>query len=497
MPSHPIPKRGISSVFLVAASVLFLVAAGVLYACSEDARGHGPGSDRAGAPWAADEEFDIEAAVARPKEGAAPNVVFIVVDTLRAQSVGCYGQQRPTTPNIDRFAETATRFPHSIATASWTLPTHATYFTGRHSLEHGVRHHPIKPDERNYKSKIPEDLDTLAETFRMMDYTTGARTANTYLGHRFGFHRGFQDYIIERKYGEAVTQDAIDWIDAHQEKPFFLFLNYMDAHRPYNLEPQPDLFPNGIDTNEKLHTKLYNAVMDGKGPIPEELARKVHRQYLNGVRNADEHIGVLLDWLRQHDLFENSLIVITSDHGESFGEHHFANHGNCLYQEQIWVPLLIKAAGQQGSKVEDALVTSVDIPRLILQGLPKVLAAPHEKKYPYLPGNHPALAELYYVRAIDLYHKDRKHRFNRIVRTIFDGHHKFFETSDDTNELYNLNKDPGEQNNLINSDTATMREEMKRAREWAEPRFRKVDVPGKALELDQEQEDELKALGYL
>lgn len=288
----------------------------------------------------------------------ASNVLLIVIDTLRADHLSSYGYSRQTSPNLDNLANKGVLFDHTFASASWTLPSHASLMTGRYPSEHGAEKGPL---DRRYP--------TIGELFRDCGYRTGAFSANSFFFcRRMGLGRGFvhfDDYsgsltqaAVRTCYGRdleallnrlglkifpvrrtapEVNGSFLDWVDSKPGKPFFAVLNYFDLHDPY-FPPQPYRMrfsklknPGGI-IDESLASHGWPATA-------EELQGEVEA-YDGAIAYIDDQIGRLLAELKKRQLADNTLIVITSDHGESFGEHGLFIHGNSLYREQIRVPLI-------------------------------------------------------------------------------------------------------------------------------------------------------------
>lgn len=296
-----------------------------------------------------------------PAPPAAPNVLVIVVDTLRADRIAAYGCPHPTSPNLDRIAREGVLFENAIAASSWTLPSHASLLTGRAVWEHGVGTvHPLPV--LGWQEPALGGYPTLAGALEREGYRTGAFSANrSWFVRDWGLSRGFmhfedyfqspadmfartfygheliRNYIKRIKHGEAqellryghgfgirkradvINDELLRWIDRDHRKPFFAFLNYLDVHDPY-------------------HTPA------GYPDPPWEQRTEVDR-YDAGVRYVDDYIGRLLLALDQRHLGNNTLLIITSDHGEGLGQHGMEGHGRTLYWELVHVPLLIRFPG--------------------------------------------------------------------------------------------------------------------------------------------------------
>jgi arylsulfatase A-like enzyme len=315
--------------------------------------------------------------------GASPNLLLIVLDTVRADHIGAYGYERGTTPVLDAFArDHATLFEEVRATSSWTLPSHASMFTGLLPAEHGADH----PRRRGAETvpvavrpaqKLGPDVTTLAEGLREKGYRTGAIVANwAYLDHRFGLDRGFEHYDARRsgyvgKYralpqllgqrlraGHVAYRDAgtisrlaLSWLESVRgERPFFLVLNYMDAHEPC-FPPAP-----------------FDREFGPRQPVDplEPEKRDWSLVYDRALRYADSEVGRLLSWLVERGLFDRTAVIITSDHGEAFGDHDYWGHAWDLHEELLRVPLLAKPAGRRVKTTEERALSVADIHDLAL-----------------------------------------------------------------------------------------------------------------------------------
>jgi arylsulfatase A-like enzyme len=293
----------------------------------------------------------------------APNVLLVILDTVRGISTSLHGQERLTTPGLQALAGEGVQFERALAPSSWTLPSHASLLTGH--LPHDLSANHLVP--------LDGEHPTLAELFRDRGFATGAVTANLhYTGRQAGLARGFLHYddaehgleqvlshamvrqsilgrqlrraivetrspgsvlaallgfrwelpgrflLYQRRWAPDVTEAVLDWIDSLDGRPFFAMLNYFDAHDPYE-PPEP-----------------YHSQFDSAG-----VSRPVDR-YEGAIRFLDENVTALAESLRTRGLLDNTILVVMSDHGEQFGEHDLYFHGNSLYPQLIHVPLLIR-----------------------------------------------------------------------------------------------------------------------------------------------------------
>lgn len=323
----------------------------------------------------------------------APNILIIVLDTLRADHLSHDGYPRKTSPNLDQLAQRGLRFRSAIAPSSWTLPVHASLLTGQYQFEHGAGRDVWSGAQRS----LPQ---VLAER----GYRTAAVSANThYFGRREGFgahfhrfydyfhsledmflrtfygrkieqfvlsHMGVEDYP-SRKLAPEVNQQALGWLARDTDKPFFLVLNYFDTHDPY-VPPQPwrSMFstqknPGGIINGKQLRVapKL----------TPEQLQGEIDA-YDGAIAFVDDAVGKLLAEMEKRGLLRNTIVVVTSDHGESLGEHGLFFHRNALYRELIRVPLIFVWPGKlPEGKVVDVPVTLASVPATLMEmtGMPQ------------------------------------------------------------------------------------------------------------------------------
>lgn len=339
-----------------------------------------------------------------------PNVLLIVLDDVRASSMSLYGRARPTTPNLERLARRGVLFSHARPTASWTLPSHASMFTGMwpYSLSVGW--------DRPLDSTYP----TLAETLSRAGYATAGFVGNTYYGNAlYGLGRGFARYednyeneavsIFElirsssvgkrilqslgysmhvaqggtslRKSAAMINRDILGWIDNQREdRPFFAFLNYYDAHSPF--QPPGNEGPRfgygaipgrqQVEILKRLHRLQTSTLLPGDG-APETIEREAtavwRDSYESCIAYLDRQIGVLFDELERRGLLDETLVIITSDHGEHLKERGFCGHGLSLYRPEVHVPLVIipptgAAAGRTVAapvSLRDLAATTIDL----------------------------------------------------------------------------------------------------------------------------------------
>ncbi len=348
----------------------------------------GPNGTESAAAWANPE-------ILVPSFGERrPNVLLISVDTLRAASMSLYGSERETTPRIDRWAATdAVVFENAIAPSPWTKPSHASIFTGIDALNHDV----------NFEEKVAPDYLLLAEAFREAGYRTVAVTGGGYLRPEWGFAQGFDVFEYWSEIGgEEEFESGLARLRAHARDaaatatPFFWFFHTYEVHSPYRRRaPFFDNFaPPGAQRNpaagpfstrqEKTLTDDISyrsdhylverkAAADGGAlRVPESRIPEVVAAYDSGIAFVDAGLGELIEYLRIVGLYDDTIIVITSDHGEAFGEHESFAHVS-LYEPIIHVPLIVKTTTtHRGAGRASSQVRSIDIAPTVMElaGLP-------------------------------------------------------------------------------------------------------------------------------
>lgn len=318
-----------------------------------------------------------------PAAAEAPNILLLILDTVRAMDLGLYGYGRATTPVLDQLGKRGVVFDRAYAPSSWTLATHASLFTGVSPSETGVD--MITPLNRR--------LPTLAEVFRERGYATAGFVANlNYTSRESGLARGFARYedfpvnllsvvlgssvartlvsrrvrtrfgllqIPVRKSAKDLRHDVLAWLDGRPaDRPFFAFVNFWDAHAPY-LPPPP--FDSAF-TGSRIRRKDRNPFLLTDAPVTRAQAVPERDAYNQVIASQDREIGLFLAELEARGRLRNTLIVVTSDHGEEFGEHGLFDHGTSLNPAVLWVPLVLVYPGQlpEGVRVSEP-VSLVDV----------------------------------------------------------------------------------------------------------------------------------------
>jgi arylsulfatase A-like enzyme len=290
-----------------------------------------------------------------------PDVLLLVVDTLRADRLSLYGSPRITSPRLDRFASESVVFDAAVAPASWTLPSVASLMTSRHPSVHGLR---ARNGSRHFTT-MRTGLTTLSEAFLQGGYRTVALGTNPWVsasGH--GLRRGFEDYrVLTDETADEVNAQAREILESNDARPLFLYVHYMDVHGPYVAgrdEPIPEL-----GALEERYTRKLAAAERKKLPgyLVLEGADSLDTYvdaYDRGIRAWDREFGELVDWLDETGRLERTIVAVTSDHGEEFLEHGGWNHGETVYEEQIRVPWVLRAPGVPPRRIS-RLASLIDV----------------------------------------------------------------------------------------------------------------------------------------
>jgi arylsulfatase A-like enzyme len=298
------------------------------------------------------------------ESGGRWNVLFIVVDTLRADQLACYGNPRPTSPAADALAGGGVQFARAYSVAPWTIPSVATMFTGMYPSKHGVR---------SFGSRIPEEAPVLAAILREAGYATAAVVSHSLVGSSRGFDRGFEVFHEDEALGHdhvstaGVTRRARELLEtfAVDGRPFFLFVHYFDPH--YDFRPHPEYGfespgPGRLDGTEDIW-KLREML---PGLTAAEIGHLVNL-YHEEIRFTDSGIASLRKSLDELGFRESTLVVLTSDHGEEFRDRDWLGHTTTLYEELTHVPLVIdRPSAPDRGRVVSEPVSLVSISPTIL-----------------------------------------------------------------------------------------------------------------------------------
>jgi len=289
-----------------------------------------------------------------------PNIVVIVIDSLRAENLSCYGYHRSTSPHIDSLASTGTRWAACVSQAPWTLPSFASMLTGTTARSHGAGR------RRNHEYGLPPAAPYLPDLLREEGYSTYAHLNVSFIDEGHGFMRGFGSFRCENA-GDADADEVVDrftdWADSREEDgPFFALLHLYDPHQHYAPPaPYDTLFGPDPDVDRNAWE------VDDMGlPLDPENREHYLALYDGEIAFADAELGRLFGFLRQRGLEETTLVVVVADHGEEFLEHGGVDHGHTFYQELLHVPLVISGPGVSPGQVDSSWVGSYDLAPTLL-----------------------------------------------------------------------------------------------------------------------------------
>ena len=400
-------------------------------------------------------------------EPPRPNVVLVIVDTLRADRLPFYGCPQNTAPFLNDLAQRSLVFENAWSTSSWTLPATVSLLTSVHPFQHGVTNLvglELEPGQEPVPVNcIPDELETLAESMRMAGYRTYAVVSNLLVGQQVGFDRGFDRFVqLQDEDADAVNAQVENWqSEMLGNEPFFLYLHYIDPHDPYHArEPWFDRERSMTEAGWPEEYSIEGA--DAKAdldwiatrldPIPEEFQGKraedlsppeLHRllawikaAYDSEIGFVDSRIRAVFEMLG----LENAVVVFASDHGEEFYEHGDLTHGQNLYGESVRVPLLVHLPDARSGRVK-APCSTLDIVPTLRQLLH--LPSSRQDEGQDLLGEatrHPIVSILE--------GKSGQHALEGDLRSVVLDDRRLIATEDGPAELYDLASDPWERTNL-------------------------------------------------
>ena len=419
------------------------------------------------------------------------NIILISIDTLRADHLGCYKYNRNTSPAVDKFRKDSVLFRRCIAQSTSTLASHASILTSLIPSHHGAFFTRSQP--------LPGQIETMAERLKKKNYLTVSFNDGGQIAPEFGLNQGFDIYQSMNPKNKAydlvfsvIVDKTAEWLDnRHDNQTFFLFLHTYETHHPYTpAKEYLKLFESGYKGNlpDHISVKLIDQINKGEITLNDEDKKHILNAYDAEIRMMDDSFGRLTDLLKKKKLYDNTMIIFTSDHGEEFGEHGiWALHSHTLFNEQLHVPLIIKLPGSKfaSSKV-NRLVRSIDI-------LPTVLDLLGEKEaknlegislVPLMKGKKPG------KKIFAVSQRDMQQTYDRKYWSVMDRKWKLYDS-----KLYNLLKDPGE-----SIDASGTNRDLKRKLEKFAVYYIKKNmqgISGKKVKMDDELKKKLKSLGYL
>jgi arylsulfatase A-like enzyme len=470
------------------------------------------------------------------------NVLWIVLDTARADRLGVYGHEAATTPFLDEWAQHCVVFDRAIANGIWTLPSHASMFTGLPACSHGCGFNT---------DWLDDSFQTVAEVLRENGYATACLSSNPFVGPQTNLSKGFDTPLViydfqrairfslallcekwgltppipwlDLDYGAALTNHLVArWLAEHADTPVFVFINYMEAHLPY-LTPkryrQLFLPSNGVHRSYELRRSVYgkledwlgfDANIDGYEVMPPFDRQVIKRQYEAALRYLDDRMREVIDIFRQRGLLDDTLVVIAADHGEYLDTHGLWSHHFLTYQDVIHVPLLLRAPDHTKPQRIKTCVELSDLYPTVLRAALGATAAetgPDSRdllKVAVNGGEERIAISEYFgpqpsIKPRLLAKRDPRLRHRAAAQiAAVDSRFKFIRSGDGTRELYDLLNDPRELDNLEYKHWKEADQLDRHIERWLKvtPQYQPKPAPAEAKP-DRDIERLLKALGYV
>ncbi len=423
--------------------------------------------------------FIAQLTVGCGQDAPPPNVIIISLDTLRADHVGAAGYERDTTPNIDQLAEEGTTFLNNYSQAPNTAPSHTSILASLYPSVHGVYRHG---------QVLDPEVQTLPEVFQQAGYRTAAFTQLNGETYKQGFdHTHFLESPSNAGKGLEDTRVIQKWISESSDQPFFLFVHSYDVHLPYS-PPQRfiDLFASGYDGPLPvwIQRQDINQINRGELDLTARDYQYIVDLYDAELYRADEILGTLFDHVRQAGIWDDTLILVFSDHGEEFGEHGlYGRHTYSLYNELLRTPLILRGPGVPAGKKVTQPTRNIDIaPTLLrLAGLEPPETFMGEDLQPVWKGREQTPREVVAERRVD--------------RILIRDRYKYFSDG----RLFDLHLDPTEQEDIAMTHPEIAQEMREGLDGWIRSFIvlQKEVASSDDILLTWEEEKRLRALGYL
>lgn len=438
---------------------------------------------------------------------APPNVIVIIMDTARQDHFSCYGYDRPTTPNLEQLCTEARRFDRAYSTSGWTPPAHASLFTGLYSAAHGTTQEKVT---------LGKDLTTLAEVLAANGYHCVGISENPMLARNRGFDQGFAEYheiwkLDDAEENHALAQFRSSLAARDPGRPFFTFINFIEPHSPYNSSQQ---------FRTRFVTDARQRIVGNRWPkytLGEVRFTAAQLDHLRALYDAellyvDDLIGKIIRDLKEQDLWRNTVFVVTSDHGENFGDHGLVDHVFSIHETTTHIPLIAYFPGAfaPDSRCEDP-VQLVDIFPTVLslagidtgpypnQGIDLRDAGAEQERVVFCEYYFPEQALSVFT---PLQRRSKElDRYKRRLASVIRGDMKYIRGSDGNHELYDLAADPKERTNLAAREQS--REIVAELDRILKDKMEEYSVPGPAdevaapVEMDEKTKKVLRSLGYV
>jgi arylsulfatase A-like enzyme len=458
---------------------------------------------------------------------ARPNIVLVILDTVRHDYTSLdlkFGEKEDLTPHLKSLAAESTVFPNTWSNAPWTVPSHASMFTGLLPSQHACTSKQVYLDKR---------FPTIAEILNKAGYETTAFFSNPWLNNdTTGLMRGFQTIKevwvgglsklsrgMGNQGGLLINRSIHEWLESRtQQKPFFLFVNYLEAHLPYdpNLEYREKHLKN-LNPNDSISIKWAHEFNAGLYKTEKVDWEKVRKMYAGDVNTADRLLGALLQMLKEFDVYDHTVIIVTSDHGENLGEHGLVEHQFSVHENVLFVPLVIRAPGilKSGINPQPVMLTDLfdtiielaraeytadvgvaaDTDTVFSQSLIPAKGTTKSERRRYIVSEYAGAPGGLLEHLKQLNPKLDTTPLSLAYKTVTDGKWRFTISSDGKRMLYNLDKDP-QQTIDYSSMYSEIADEMEGYLENIFSILKQAaDKP--VRQLDEETKKRLKSLGYI
>jgi arylsulfatase len=446
-----------------------------------------------------------------------PSIIIVTIDALRADHLSCYGYTKIETGNIDKIAKDGYLFTNAYAVTSWTTPSMMSMLTGKYPDVHRCI---------DYSHRVPDGIMSIPQILKSYGYRTEAIIANMNLSPRFGFSRGFHRYI---QYGDIqylslfkdtrlsnlfqrfqslflgglhLVKDSTFWatekmkrsIISNKEESLFLWVHYMDPHAPY--EPPIEYIPDAYEPSEDTIVYLKeNPVVYGGKSYDRSDKNSILNLYDGEILYVDDKLGEVIDLLKDNELYNKSLIIITADHGEAFWEHNLRDHGKTLYNEMLKIPFIMKfpeGYNYSNRKVIDTPISLIDIPGTLLDflGIDTIEQYSDRSIIDILQEDEPVDNDIFHEVLMD--NPEAMKIQNKKFSLIYDA-------KSGREEFYHIAKDPYELEDASDDFPEEKEEMFERLSEWVRSiqKEREIYGEGEITGLDKKTLEEMRGLGYI
>jgi len=416
------------------------------------------------------------------------NLLIISIDTLRADRLGCYGYDRPTSPAIDALAKRGARFTTAISESSWTLPSHMTLMTGLVPTTHGVV---------TAQYTLSPKILTMADILHLEGFHAYAYAAGGLMSKRYGFAKGFDVYDDRGKHFDGTRRNMRETVELAKERlerdggkaPWFLFLHTYDTHYPYeNAEKYNEMFWRGKPEDEIDPDSLPEGADLHEWPVTPAQLQHLSDHYDAAIRSTDDALADLIAYMDGKKLFDDTLVILLSDHGEEFKEHGRLGHEKTLYIESLHVPLIVAGPGIRPREI-DHPAGLVDIMPTVMEifGAEPPPVVEGRSLVPLLAGNGAGFPDRPMYSELD---------WGVALRSVVDaGFHLIYDVRQESSEMYDLSRDPKEAADLAGSAP----ERAARLRGLIRSRLDGTALGTELLSepLTEDEVEELRSLGYI